>query len=102
VTRDDVGDDGAGGDRRAAGQDEESVDELVEPSVDLRTAQEKEAASDSEDSVGTAGAADDELDELAEPVTDLRTVQEQERQATDADVDGHAADADQEEGECDE
>jgi len=102
VTRDDVGDDGAGGDRRAAGQAEESVEELVEPSVDLRTAQEQEAVSSSEDSVGAVGAADDELDELAEPVTDLRTAQEQERQATDGDVDGRAADADRAEGECDE
>jgi hypothetical protein len=101
LTRDDVGDDGAGGDRRAAEQDEESVDDLVEPSVDLRTAQEKEAASDSEDSGGTADTAGEELDELAEPVTDLQTVQEQE--AADVAADARTDEADRDvEGECDE
>jgi hypothetical protein len=65
--------------------DEEALDELVEPTSEMRTAQDDEqaaiddaAANGSDEGAGATGSASDELDELAEPVTDLRTAQERE------------------------
>jgi hypothetical protein len=64
--------------------DQEELDELVEPTRAIRTAQEDDeqaavddaAASGSDEDAGSAESASDGLDELAEPVTELRTVQE--------------------------
>jgi hypothetical protein len=62
--------------------DEEALDELVDPTSEMRTAQEEDeqaavdaAAAGSDEAVGVTGSA---RDELAEPVTDLRTAQERE------------------------
>jgi hypothetical protein len=72
--------------------DEEALDELVEPTSEMRTAQDDEQAAiddaggGSGEDAGVTGSASDELDELAEPVTELRTVQE--REAADESGDG--------------
>lgn len=72
-------------------------DELVEPSVDLRTAQERERAEPSDDASDEATPspsgelepdARDGLDELVDPSTELRTAQEQEQQVADDDAGG--------------
>jgi hypothetical protein len=73
--------------------DEEALDELVEPSSEMRTAQEDEqaavdaaAASGSDGAEGATESANDGLDELVEPVTEFRTAQE--REAADQGGDG--------------
>ena len=73
--------------------DEEELDELVEPTSEMWTAQEDEQAAvddaaggGSGGDAGVTGSAGDGLDELVEPVTELRTVQE--REASDAGGDG--------------
>jgi hypothetical protein len=77
--------------------DEVPVDEPVSPATDLRTAQEREAALDTETASGDedCGCTDDkvdaELDELAEPTTEFRTIQEREA----------AGESDREEGDGD-
>jgi len=61
--------------------DEEELDALVEPTTDLRTAQEQAAAETDSDESATGDADEEpesELDELLEPSTDLRTAQERE------------------------
>jgi hypothetical protein len=73
------------------------VDEPVEPAVDMRTAQEREAALDSTASSGDedcgcpSDKVDAELDELVEPTAEFRTIQEREA----------ADETDREEGEDD-
>ncbi|MGB9966453.1 hypothetical protein [Halobacterium hubeiense] len=69
--------------------DEEELDELVEPTSEMRTAQDDEQAAmgdatgRSDDDADVGGSASGGLDALAEPVTEFRTAQE--REAADED-----------------
>ncbi|MDL0134455.1 hypothetical protein [Halobacterium salinarum] len=76
-------------DDSGAEADDAGLDELVEPSVDLRTAQERERAEPANDAGGEAtwsrggeleSDVRDGVDELVDPSTELRTVQEQEQE----------------------
>ena len=101
--RDDADDDDHGDDAPRRDLGEVRVDEPVTPTVDLRTAQEREAAFDTgttsggEDCACPHDAASDGLDELAEPTTDLRTAQE--KAAADSSVGDVAGETRQEGGD---
>ena len=80
-------------DDSGAETDDTGLDELVEPSVELRTAQERERAEPANDAGGevTSSRGDelesddrDGVDELVDPSTELRTAQEQEVVGDDA------------------
>jgi hypothetical protein len=85
-------------DDSGAETDDAGLDELVEPSVELRTAQERERAKPANDAAGgeaTSNRGDqpesdarDGVDELVDPSTELRTAQEQEQQAAGDDAGG--------------
>jgi hypothetical protein len=76
-------------DDSGAEADDTGLDELVEPSVDLRTAQERERAEPANDAGGEVRSsrgdelesdARDGVDELVGPSSELRTAQEQEQE----------------------
>jgi hypothetical protein len=80
-------------DDSGAETDDSGLDELVEPSVDLRTVQERERAEPANHPGGEATSSRggelesdvrDGVDELVEPLTELRTAQEQEVAGEDA------------------
>jgi len=86
-------------DDSGAETDDTGVDELVEPSTELRTAQERERAEPANHAGGEATSSrGDELesdvrdgvDELVDPSTELRTAQEQEAANEDAGGGGDA------------
>ena len=78
--------------------DDTGLDELVEPSVDLRTAPERERAEPADDASSEATSscsgelesdARDGVDELVDPSTEFRTAQE--REAANEDAGGESA-----------
>lgn len=87
-------------DDSGAETDDTGLDELVEPSVDLRTVQERERAEPANDAAGGEATssrggelesdARDGVDELVDPSTELRTAQEQEAANGDAGGGGDA------------